>query len=88
MWFHGTPGTHSGSATGDGTLINQSNKMGMTQQYFHTISTTCAILPTMPCVCCVHRRVLEGSGVGSAGCVYVVHVDVHGELVVLWVAAT
>ena len=27
---------------------------------------------------CVHRRVVEGSEVGSAGCV--VHVDVHGEV--------
>ena len=29
------------------------------------------------CICCMHRRVVDGSGVGSAGCV--VHVDVHGE---------
>ena len=36
-------------------------------------------------VSCVHRRVVEGSGEGSAGCV--VHVDVHGECVTLWVAA-
>ena len=28
-------------------------------------------------VSCVHRRVVEGSGVGSAGCV--VNVGVHGE---------
>ena len=28
---------------------------------------------------------MEGSGKGSAGCV--VHVDVHGECVTLWVAA-
>ena len=28
-------------------------------------------------VSCVHRRVVEGSGEGSAGCL--VHVDVHGE---------
>ena len=28
---------------------------------------------------------MEGSGEGSAGCV--VHVDVHGEWVMLWVAA-
>ena len=28
---------------------------------------------------------MEGSGEGSAGCV--VHVDVHGECVTLWVAA-
>ena len=39
-------------------------------------------------VSCVHRRVVElveGSGEGSAGCV--VHVNVHGECVMLWVAA-
>ena len=34
----------------------------------------------------MHRRVVEGSGVVSAGCV--VHVGVHGVCVVLWVAAT
>ena len=28
-------------------------------------------------VSCVHRRVVEGSGEGSGGCI--VHVDVHGE---------
>ena len=28
---------------------------------------------------CVHRRVVEGSGVGSAGCG--MHVDVHEECV-------
>ena len=39
----------------------------------------------MPCVSCMYRKVVEGSGVGSAGCVG--HVDVHGECVVLWVAA-
>ena len=53
--------------------------MGMTPQYFHTIPTSGAILPAI-CfvfVSCVHRRVVEGSGVGSAGCG--VHVDVHGE---------
>ena len=61
----------------DGTIKHQPNKMGMTPQYLHTIPTSCAILSTMPCVCCVHRRVVEGSGVGSAGCV--VHVDVHRE---------
>ena len=36
-------------------------------------------------VSCVHRKVMEGSGEGSGGCV--VHVDVHGECVMLWVAA-
>ena len=29
------------------------------------------------CLLVVHRRVVEGSGVGTAGCG--VHVDVHGE---------
>ena len=31
----------------------------------------------MPCVCCVYKRVVEGSGVGSAGCV--MHVDMRME---------
>ena len=35
-------------------------------------------------VSCVQRRVVEGSQLGSGGCV--VHVDVHGEWVMLWVA--
>ena len=35
----------------DGTLKNQPNKMGTTPQYIHTIPTSCAILPTMLCVC-------------------------------------
>ena len=53
----------------DGTIKHQPNKMGMTSQYLHTIPTSCAIFSTMPCVCCVHTRVVEGSGEGSAGCV-------------------
>ena len=65
----------------DGTLKNQPNKMGTTPQHIHTIPTSCAILPTVFCVSCVHRRVVEGSGEGIAGCV------VHGECVTLWVAA-
>ena len=36
-------------------------------------------------VSCVKRRVVEGSGLGSGECV--VHVDVHVEWVMLWVAA-
>ena len=36
-------------------------------------------------VSCAHRRVVEGSGEGSGGCV--VDVDVHGECIMLWVAA-
>ena len=31
----------------DGTLKNQPNKMGTPPQYFYTIPTSCAILPTM-----------------------------------------
>ena len=54
----------------------QPNKMRMTPQHIHTIPTSCAILSTVLCVCCVHRRVVEGSGEGSGGSV--VHVDVHG----------
>ena len=43
-------------------------------------------------VSCVHKRIVEGSGEGcgrhwegSGGCI--VHVDVHGVCVTLWVAA-
>ena len=68
------------------SVIYQANKMGLTPQYFNTIPIPCAILPTMPYFCCVHRRIMEGSGVGSAGCV--VHVDMHAEWVALRVAAT
>ena len=48
-------------------------------QQIHTIPTSCAFLPTM----CL--LVVEGKGEGIARCV--VHVDVHGECVMLWVAA-
>ena len=37
----------------------------------------CAILPTMPCVMCIYRRVVEGTGVVSAGCA--VRVDMHED---------
>ena len=53
----------------DGTL---KNKMGTTPQHFHTIPTSCA---SLLCVSSVHWRVIEGSGLGSAGCVG--HIDVH-----------
>ena len=42
--------------------------MGITSHQFHTIPAPCAILPTVLCVSCVHRKVVEGSGIGSAGC--------------------
>ena len=55
--------------------------MGLTAQHFHTIPTSCGVLLPLTqyalFVSCVHRGVVEGSGVGSAGCV--VHVDVQGE---------
>ena len=74
----------------DGTLKNQPNKIGTTPQYFYTIPTSCAILPTIfVFVTCVHRRVvlgMEACGTSSTGCV--VHVVVYGECVVLWVAVT
>ena len=41
--------------------------------YIRIISASCAILPTMPFVCCAHGRFVEGSVVGSGWCV--VHVD-------------
>ena len=70
----------------DGTLKNQPNKIGTTPQYFYTIPTSCAILPTMHCVCylCAQKVVLgmEGCGMSSTGCV--VHVVVYGEWVVCW----
>ena len=65
--------------------------MGMTPQHFHTVPTSCAILLPLTqirliCVVSyVQRRVIEGSQVVSRGCV--VHVDVHGELFMLWVDA-
>jgi len=52
----------------------KTNQTRQEWQYFHTIPTSCVILPTIKCV---HRRVVEDSGVGSAGCL--VHVHVHGE---------
>jgi len=56
--------------------------MGMTPQHFHTIPTSCAILPPLTQICfvfdtCVQRRVVQGSGIGSDGCV--VHFYVHGD---------
>ena len=61
---------------------NQTRWESMTPQHFHTIPTSCAILPPLTQICyvfvsCVQRRVVEGSGVGSGGCV--VHFDVHGS---------
>ena len=45
--------------------------LGMTPQHFHTIPTSCAILPPITNMLCVFvscvQRVVEGSVVGSAG---------------------
>ena len=46
------------SACRDGTLKNQPNKRGMIPQYF---PPSLHLVPTMPCVSGVHRRVVEGS---------------------------
>ena len=58
--------------------------MGMTPQHIHTIPTSCAISPLLIYICllvvCRELRVVEGSGVGSSGCV--VHFNVHGVVVV------
>ena len=61
---------------------NRTRWESMTPQHFHTIPTSCAILPPLTQICyafvsCVQRRVVESSGVSSGGCV--VHFDVHGE---------
>ena len=66
--------------------------MVMTPQYFHTIPKSCAILPTvptMPCdfLICVNGRLVEGSEVDKVLHGLVVHVDMHGEVMV-WVAVT
>jgi len=46
----------------------------MTPQHFHTIPASCAILSPLTQICfvfvsCVQRRVVEGSWVGTGGCV-------------------
>ena len=55
----------------------------MTPQYFPP-SLYIRLVPTMPCVSGVHRRAVEGSGVGNPGCV--VHVYMYGDRVMLWIA--
>ena len=73
------------SACRDGTLKNQPNKMRTTPQHTPSLHLVPFCQLCFVLVSCVHRRVVEGSGEGSGGCV--VHVDVHGECVTLWVAA-
>ena len=61
-----------------GTLKTNQTRLGMTPKHFHTIPTSSAILLSLTQICfvfvsCVQRRVVEGSVVGSGGCV------VYGE---------
>ena len=55
---------------------NQPNQTGNDPKHFHIIPTSSAYLLSLTQICFVF--------VGSGG--YVVHVDVHGERVMLWVA--
>ena len=70
------------SACRDGTLKNQ---IGTTPQHFLTIPTSCAILPTVPCVCCTWEAQWE---VGSGG--YAAHgfVCMESEVVCGWLQHT
>ena len=54
----------------DGTLKNQPNKIGTTPQYFYTIPTSCAILPTMHCVCylCAQKGCLGHGSLWNEQC--------------------
>ena len=76
------------SACRDGTLKNQPNWMGMTPQYFNTIPASCAILPPLTQLCFVCLLVMcRGLQKAVWWVVLGVHVDVHGEWVMLWVAS-
>ena len=55
----------------DGTLKNQPSQVGVTTILFY--------YPYILCHFAICRRVIEGSGVGSAGR-YIVNLDVHGEV--------
>ena len=66
-------------------------RWGMTPQHFHTIPTSCAICHHLHkyalCSLVVCREGLwKAVGWVVVG-VYIVHLDVHGEWVMLWVAA-
>ena len=69
----------------DGTLKNNQTRWEMTQ-HFDTIPTSCAILPLLTQI---HVRFvcLLVACRGLWKTVWWVHVDVHGEWVMLWVAA-
>ena len=61
---------------------NQPNQMGMTPQHFHTIPTSCAILPPLiyiiMFVSCVQRIRGCGRQWGGQWWVCIVHFNVHG----------
>ena len=62
--------------------------MGTTPQHFHTIPTSCAILPPLTQICFVCLLVVcRGLWKAVWWVVLGVHVDVHGVWVMLWVAA-
>ena len=62
--------------------------MGMTPQHLFTILTSCAILPLLTQICLVSLLVVcRGLWKAVWWVVLGVHVDVHGEWVMLWVAA-
>ena len=63
-------------------LQNQPTRMEITPQHLHTIPTSSTILLPLTQICfvfisCMQRRVVEGSGVSSGGCV--AHFSVHRE---------
>jgi len=62
--------------------------MEMTPQHFHTIPTSSAILPTLTQICLVCLLVVcRGLWKAVLRVVLGVHVDLHGEWVMLWLAA-
>ena len=66
------------SACVDGNLKKPAKQDGNdTTILSHHPYILCHFSNYMPGICCVRRRVVERSGLGSAGCV--VHVDVHVE---------
>ena len=62
--------------------------MGMTPQHFHTIPTSCAFLLPLTQICLVCLLVVcRGLWKAVWWVVLGVHVDVHEDWVMLWVAA-
>ena len=58
--------------------MEPSKKKTRWEQHHNTFTPSLHLVPFCLVLFCVHRRVVEGTGLDSAhGCV--VHVDVHGE---------